>query len=97
MDYYGTKLATCSSDRTIKIYDVTGDVQREEQVLEGYLGPVWQVAWAHPKYGVLLASCSYDGTVIVFRQSQGVWKQSYKHEFHSSSGIKNIFQCIKYL
>ena len=24
MDYYGTKLATCSSDRSIKIFDVKG-------------------------------------------------------------------------
>lgn len=22
-------------------------------------GPVWQVAWAHPKFGTLLASCSF--------------------------------------
>ena len=27
MDYYGTKLATCSSDRSVKIFDVQGDQQ----------------------------------------------------------------------
>lgn len=26
-------------------------------------GPVWQVAWAHPKFGNILASCSYDRKV----------------------------------
>jgi hypothetical protein len=26
-------------------------------------GPVWQVAWAHPKFGNLLASASYDNKV----------------------------------
>jgi protein transport protein SEC13 len=25
MDYYGKRLATCSSDRTIKVFSVTGD------------------------------------------------------------------------
>ena len=25
LDYYGRRLATCSSDRVIKIYDVAGD------------------------------------------------------------------------
>jgi hypothetical protein len=25
LDYYGRRLATCSSDRTIKIFDVAGD------------------------------------------------------------------------
>lgn len=35
LDYYGKRLATCSSDRTIKVYDVTGDVQNNEQILTG--------------------------------------------------------------
>ncbi len=26
-------------------------------------GAVWQVAWAHPKFGNILASCSYDRKV----------------------------------
>jgi protein transport protein SEC13 len=29
----------------------------------GHEGPVWEVAWAHPKFGVVLASCSYDRKV----------------------------------
>ena len=33
-------------------------------------GPVWQVAWAHPKFGSILASCSYDGTVIIWQESK---------------------------
>jgi len=44
------------------------------------------VAWAHPKFGVLLASCSYDGSVIVFRESpQNQWSKIYEHKFHDSS------------
>uniref|UniRef100_A0AAZ3RJ67 SEC13 homolog, nuclear pore and COPII coat complex component n=1 Tax=Oncorhynchus tshawytscha TaxID=74940 RepID=A0AAZ3RJ67_ONCTS len=35
MDYYGTRLATCSSDRSILVAD-----------LRGHEGPVWQEAWA---------------------------------------------------
>ena len=26
-------------------------------------GPVWQLSWAHPKFGNILASCSYDRKV----------------------------------
>jgi protein transport protein SEC13 len=33
LDYYGRKLATCSSDRTIKVYEVSG----EEHVLTAEL------------------------------------------------------------
>lgn len=31
-------------------------------------GPVWQVSWAHPKFGILLASASYDGRVIIWKE-----------------------------
>ena len=48
--------------------------------------PVWQVAWAHPKFGVLLASCSYDGKVIIHRESQpGVWNPIHEQAWHKSS------------
>lgn len=60
MDYYGKRLATCSSDRAIKIFSVQKDMQTHLADLLGHEGPVWQVAWAHPKFGTKLASCSYD-------------------------------------
>ena len=56
MDYYGTKLATCSSDRSIKIFDVKDGTQTHVADLRGHEGPVWQLAWAHPSYGNILVS-----------------------------------------
>lgn len=35
LDYYGRKLATCSSDRTIKVYDVSGDETAQSAELGG--------------------------------------------------------------
>mmetsp|Transcript_12490 Transcript_12490/g.12115 ORF Transcript_12490/g.12115 Transcript_12490/m.12115 type:complete len:344 (-) Transcript_12490:203-1234(-) len=70
MDYYGCKLATSSSDRTVKIYDVSGDSYTHTATLQGHGGPVWQVSWAHPKFGVVLASCSFDGSVLLHRESR---------------------------
>ena len=82
-DYYSTKLATCSSDRTIKVFDVKDDTYHNSATLKGHEGPVWQVAWAHPKFGVLLASCSYDGSVIIHKESpQNQWSPIYEHKFH---------------
>lgn len=44
--------------------------------LNGHEGPVWQVAWAHPKFGSLLASCSFDNRVVVWKEmSDNVWQQ----------------------
>ena len=85
-DYYAKKLATCSSDRTIKIFEVAGDKYHLVSTLTGHEGPVWQISWAHPKFGILLASCSYDGSVIVHREtSQNSWTKVYEHKFHDSS------------
>jgi len=69
-DYYGRYLATCSSDATIKIWEIEENSQNLISVLTGHEGPVWQVAWAHPKYGNIIASCSYDRKVIIWREKK---------------------------
>mmetsp|Transcript_9162 Transcript_9162/g.14214 ORF Transcript_9162/g.14214 Transcript_9162/m.14214 type:complete len:316 (-) Transcript_9162:120-1067(-) len=68
LDYYGCKLATSSSDKTVKIYDVSNDSYAHTATLQGHEGPVWQVSWAHPKFGVILATCSFDGSVLLHRE-----------------------------
>lgn len=36
LDYYGRRLATCSSDKTIKIFEIEGETQRLTETLKGY-------------------------------------------------------------
>lgn len=84
MDYYGRRLATCSSDRTIRIFEVEKDTSRLVEVLQSHDGPVWQVAWAHPKFGSILASCSYDGKVIFWRESGSSWEVFLEHRHDAS-------------
>lgn len=67
VDYYGLRLATCSSDNSVKIYDIKDGAHTLLDDLRGHFGPVWQVAWSHPKFGNLLASCSYDRKVIIWK------------------------------
>ena len=43
LDYYGKTLATCSSDRTIKIFDVSKGEPEHLHDITGHDGPVWQV------------------------------------------------------
>jgi WD40 repeat protein len=60
-----------------------------------HTGPVWQVAWANPKFGHILASCSYDGKVIIWKEQQqaptpnslsGGWTKIKEHTLHTASG-----------
>eukprot|EP00002_Diphylleia_rotans_P010975 TRINITY_DN2177_c0_g1_i3.p1 TRINITY_DN2177_c0_g1~~TRINITY_DN2177_c0_g1_i3.p1 ORF type:complete len:297 (+),score=52.02 TRINITY_DN2177_c0_g1_i3:117-1007(+) len=85
-DYYGKRLATCSSDRSISIFDISGETPTRQAQLLGHKGPVWQVAWAHPRFGGILASCSYDKRVIVWKEIQpNEWVQIYVFAGHETS------------
>lgn len=35
LDYYGRRLATCSSDKTIKIFEIEGETHRLIETLKG--------------------------------------------------------------
>ncbi|OQR78124.1 protein SEC13-like, partial [Tropilaelaps mercedesae] len=85
MDFYGTRLATCSSDMSVKVFDLRGGNQKLVADLRGHEGPVWQISWAHPMFGSLLASCSYDRRVILWRENAGQWTQWHEFKNHDSS------------
>ncbi|CBK23828.2 uncharacterized protein, partial [Blastocystis hominis] len=48
-------------------------------------GPVWKIAWSHPRYGSLLASCSYDGSVKIFKFEDTSYSVFYTYEGHKAS------------
>ncbi|KAK3117502.1 GTPase-activating protein S13 [Teratosphaeriaceae sp. CCFEE 6253] len=100
LDYYGRRLATCSSDKTIKIFDIepaststataaqqpaTADSHRLTATLTGHEGAVWCVAWSHPKFGTILASSSYDGRILIWREQSGNWQRIYEFTLHTAS------------
>lgn len=86
LDYYGRRLATCSSDTTIKVFDVLGEQLVPTADLRGHQGPVFAVAWGHPKYGNILASCGFDNRVIIWKEEQqNMWSQIYVSSLHTAS------------
>lgn len=93
LNYFGTRLATCSSDKTVKIFDLQPgdaaaqppDQHRLAATLAGHEGAVWCVAWAHPKFGSILASASYDGRILIWREQSGQWQRIYDFTLHTAS------------
>jgi len=92
MDYYGKRLATASSDRTVRIFDTKeGEEPVLAATLKGHDGPVWQVAWAHPKFGTLLASCSYDGKVCIWKEEQvNQWGRIHEQTVSPQASVNSI-------
>ncbi|KAM3568696.1 hypothetical protein VYU27_009186 [Nannochloropsis oceanica] len=94
LDYYGKKLATCSSDRTIKIFEVNNDHTSSSPpyTIQQHVGPVWEIAWAHPRWGSLLASASYDGMVLIHRENKdkGTWDTGIVHQGVENQSVNSI-------
>ncbi|KAL8929838.1 MAG: hypothetical protein Q9208_000982 [Pyrenodesmia sp. 3 TL-2023] len=85
LDYYGRRLATCSSDKTIKVFEIEGENHKLTETLRGHESAVWCVSWAHPKYGNILASSSYDGKVFIWREQNGQWAKVADFNLHQAS------------
>ncbi|KAJ2808879.1 epoxide hydrolase, soluble (sEH) [Coemansia guatemalensis] len=71
-NFYGTRLATCGSDRCIKIWDwnkQTGMWILNESI-QAHDSSVVRLSWAHPEFGQVLASCSLDRTVRIWVEQE---------------------------
>ncbi|KAF0694872.1 Aste57867_14272 [Aphanomyces stellatus] len=67
MDYHSKRVATCSSDRTVRIYEATAGQNTLVASLDVACdGPVWRLAWSHPKFNVLAASTAC-GKIAFYR------------------------------
>ncbi|KAJ1839385.1 epoxide hydrolase, soluble (sEH), partial [Coemansia sp. RSA 2708] len=71
-NFYGTRLATCGSDRCIKVWD--WNRQSGLWILSESIGAhdsaVVRLSWAHPEFGQVLASCSLDCTVRIWVEQE---------------------------
>lgn len=92
LDYYGTTLATCSSDSKIKLFSVISGstepqrlltvFQSKYLLLKWYLldheGPVLALDWGHPRYSTQLVTGGYDGKVLLYScdERTGQWNAS---------------------
>ncbi|KAF2077876.1 hypothetical protein CYY_000838 [Polysphondylium violaceum] len=70
-DFYGKRIATCSSDQKIKVWDLNDNGEWGLSAeWKAHSGSVWKLAWAHPEFGQVIASCSFDRTVCIWEESE---------------------------
>lgn len=96
MDYYGQRTAVASGDACVYIFEADGQ-KSPSAVLKGHEGPVWKVAWAHPKFAMnrsgVVASCGYDMKVIIWRETNpSQWQIAHCDTAHSAS-VNSIQFC----
>uniref|UniRef100_T1IJ16 Nucleoporin SEH1 n=1 Tax=Strigamia maritima TaxID=126957 RepID=T1IJ16_STRMM len=71
-DFYGKRMATCSSDQTVKIWDLPDDGQWIcTASWKAHNGSVWKINWGHPEFGQIIATCSFDRTASVWEEIVG--------------------------
>ncbi|KAI8369436.1 WD40-repeat-containing domain protein [Radiomyces spectabilis] len=95
-DFYGKRLVTCSSDQRLKVWDF---VERDESSAwelndswKAHDASILKAIWAHPEYGQVIASCSFDCTVKIWEEQISEPKMSQKRWFErgrlsESSGV----------
>ncbi|EPY32394.1 protein transport protein SEC13 [Strigomonas culicis] len=84
-DFYGQLLATAGSDRTVGVYTAAGGPLRRIATLSGHDGPVWAVKWAHPRFGKIVASGSYDQKAILWKEQAQGWGPIHVISVHRGS------------
>jgi len=82
-DFYGHKMATCSTDNSIKIYERSaGDTIDSSSIYDwhetssiAHEKPVWATTWAHPECGTILAVVGFDGPVYIYQHKENNWQE----------------------
>lgn len=63
-------MATCSSDHTIKVWNKNEEGKWViSSSWRAHSGNVFKLCWAHPEFGTVIASCSFDKTAAIWEES----------------------------
>ncbi|KAJ8288501.1 hypothetical protein COCON_G00011600 [Conger conger] len=82
-DFHGRRMATCSSDQSVKVWDKSESGEWHcTASWKTHSGSVWRVTWAHPEFGQVLASCSFDRTAAVWEEIVGESNNKQRGQSH---------------
>ena len=73
-NYYGNRMTTCSSDQRIKVWNLENeqwvlcDSWKAHDRSINLTSAVLKANWAHPEYGNIICSCSFDRTIRIWEE-----------------------------
>jgi WD40 repeat protein len=67
-DIYGRRMATCSGDRFVRIWDLLDEEWELSAEFQAHRGAVSQLSWCHPEFGTLIATCGSDADVKIWEE-----------------------------
>ncbi|KAF9057164.1 WD40-repeat-containing domain protein [Panaeolus papilionaceus] len=69
-DFYGLRLATCSLDQRIKLWTIDENgAWNIDDDWKAHDAAVSKLSWAHPEFGSIIASASFDRTAKIWEQT----------------------------
>ena len=71
-DWFGNRLAVLSDNNKITIYKYENSTWKidYDKFENAHSGPIWKIKWAHPSFGNILATCSYDHSIIIWEEKK---------------------------
>jgi WD40 repeat protein len=67
-NFHGKRMATCSCDQQVKIWDLIDGEWKCTASWRAHSASVFRVAWAHPEFGQVIATCSFDHTAAIWEE-----------------------------
>lgn len=68
-NYFGDRLALSCADQSISVYNLQENTWVLSLRWVAHNGAVFRVRWAHPEFGTILASCSFDKSVKIYEEN----------------------------
>lgn len=109
-DHHGKRIATCSSDQTIVIYDKdpeTGQWVKKDKIAENqessdfnHKAPINRIKWCDPEFGSVLASCSNDKSFKIWAEepyySEKDQEVKYKFNYKTTNTLREAISDIDF-
>lgn len=98
-DWFGKRIAIVTKNQRISIYKLVNDKWEKEydELDTKHNGPIWKIKWAHPSFGNIIATCSYDKTIAIWEEKKKNLTESKTWErIHNIGNFGDSIEDIKF-